>query len=67
MQNLLDKGISTRRGIMLAHKEKAYQCYDIQLPKSEFYSNNSLLLPIYYGLSETEIDYIIDSVIEMVK
>lgn len=67
MQNLLDKGISTRRGIMLIHKEKAYSNYSINLPKSEFYSQNSLLLPIYYGLTTQEVDYVIESVLNELK
>ena len=62
MQELLDKGISTRRGIMTAHREKAYSSKSYSLPKSEFYSDNSILLPIYVPMDEEDISYIIESV-----
>ena len=62
MQELLDKGISTRRGIMTAHREKAYSSKSYSLPQSEFYSDNSILLPIYVTMDEEDISYIIESV-----
>jgi perosamine synthetase len=48
MQQLLDEGIATRRGIMLAHVEPA--CAELKLPplpRSEEASGRSLLLPLY--------------------
>lgn len=55
MQRLLEQGIATRRGIMLAHREAAFCDHQSwSLPQSESASDNSLLLPIYPGLSETD-------------
>jgi len=49
MQKLLDRGIATRRGIMLAHREPAYSGFarGPELPCSERASDRSLLLPLY--------------------
>ena len=46
---LLERGISTRRGIMLAHLEPAYAeaTAGLRLPASEWASAHSLLLPLY--------------------
>jgi dTDP-4-amino-4,6-dideoxygalactose transaminase len=55
MQRLLDQGIATRRGIMLAHTEPA--CAGIAtrlLPRSEAASHRSLLLPLYPQLTDDE-------------
>jgi dTDP-4-amino-4,6-dideoxygalactose transaminase len=56
MQNLLDKGIATRRGIMCAHREAPYadseQRHD--LTQSELAQDRSILLPIYAQMVEEE-------------
>ncbi|HIF15414.1 MAG TPA: DegT/DnrJ/EryC1/StrS family aminotransferase, partial [Bacteroidetes bacterium] len=45
MQKLTDEGISTRRGIMTAHRQTAYSYRNEKLPISEALSDNSLLIP----------------------
>jgi dTDP-4-amino-4,6-dideoxygalactose transaminase len=49
MQNLLDQGIATRRGIMCAHREAPYLAdkprHDLR--QSELAQDHSILLPIY--------------------
>ena len=53
MQKMLDHGIATRKGIMLAHKEEAYTNFDFKnLEHSEFLSNNSIILPLYVPMSK---------------
>ena len=48
MQQLLDQGIATRRGIMLAHTEPATaDLAEAKLPLSEEASERSLLLPLF--------------------
>jgi len=65
MQMLLDKGVSTRRGIMLSHKEPAYRDHPaLVLPISEDLSANSVLLPLYVPMSDEEVNYVIDYVIQ---
>jgi len=62
---LSNKGISTRHGIMTAHSEPAYSSYKCKLPVTENLSENSVLIPIYPGLTEAEIDYIIKTIVEL--
>jgi dTDP-4-amino-4,6-dideoxygalactose transaminase len=55
MQALLERGISTRRGIMNAHQEAAYA--DIggnRLPHSEAARDGALLLPLHPALTDAE-------------
>ncbi|HVU89696.1 MAG TPA: DegT/DnrJ/EryC1/StrS family aminotransferase [Pirellulales bacterium] len=55
MQSLLERGIATRRGIMLAHLEPA--CADLpprHLPRSEQASTRSLLLPLYPQMTDDQ-------------
>ena len=60
MQALLDRGISTRRGIMNAHQEAAYRSRgDYHLPASEAARDNVILLPLHHGLADDEQAYII--------
>jgi dTDP-4-amino-4,6-dideoxygalactose transaminase len=56
MQRLLDAGIATRRGIMLAHREPAYCGMENlpPLPNSEQASARSVLLPLYPQMSPAE-------------
>jgi dTDP-4-amino-4,6-dideoxygalactose transaminase len=54
MQLLLDKKISTRRGIMNAHKEHPYHNIFWSLPHSETCRDNVLLLPILGGLNPNQ-------------
>jgi dTDP-4-amino-4,6-dideoxygalactose transaminase len=62
MQALLDRGISTRRGIMNAHQEAAYADYGpLMLPRSEAARDAVLLLPLFDAQSDDDQMYIIDS------
>lgn len=58
MQILLENKISSRRGIMLIHEEKPYSA-SINLPVSEDLSHNSLLIPLYVGMTDEEIQKVI--------
>jgi dTDP-4-amino-4,6-dideoxygalactose transaminase len=64
MQTLLDLGISTRRGVMTSHRETAYKNSDVNknLPKSEHYSDSSIVLPLYVPMSNEEVEYVIQAV-----
>ena len=56
MQSLLDQGISTRRGIMCAHREAPYangkRAHD--LSQSELAQDHCILLPLYNQMSEDD-------------
>jgi perosamine synthetase len=56
MQNLLDKGIATRRGIMCSHRERPYANakHRHRLRQSEAAQDRSILLPIYAQMKEED-------------
>ncbi|MCC6600113.1 MAG: DegT/DnrJ/EryC1/StrS family aminotransferase [Crocinitomicaceae bacterium] len=61
MQQLLDVGISTRRGVMTSHRETAYRshCMGLSLPRSEDASDNSIVIPLYVPMSNEEVNTVI--------
>jgi dTDP-4-amino-4,6-dideoxygalactose transaminase len=66
MQSLLDQGISTRRGIMLAHREPAYAGHEhTDLHRSEEASDQSILLPLYPQLTHADQDRVIDALFQL--
>jgi dTDP-4-amino-4,6-dideoxygalactose transaminase len=56
MQTMLNDGISTRRGIMCSHREPAYAdgSYRHELVESESAQDESVLLPLYPGMTPAE-------------
>ncbi|MDZ4873602.1 MAG: GDP-perosamine synthase [Chroococcidiopsis cubana SAG 39.79] len=59
MQAMLDAGISTRRGIMCAHREAAYQieawsCGSDRLIESEEATDRAIILPLFHQMTESE-------------
>jgi dTDP-4-amino-4,6-dideoxygalactose transaminase len=63
MQAMLDAGIATRRGILCAHREAAYeQVYGKQsLPVSEEASDRSIVLPLFHEMTEAEQDHVAET------
>ncbi len=61
MQKLLDMGISSRRGIMTTHRETAYknECSDVHLPQSEEAADNSIIIPLFVPMADSDIDKVI--------
>jgi dTDP-4-amino-4,6-dideoxygalactose transaminase len=56
MQQLLDRGIATRRGIMCSHREP---CYSKENPRhdlrqSELAQKHAILLPLYAQMTEND-------------
>lgn len=52
MQSMLDAGVSTRRGIMCAHREPAYAGWACgPLPVSEDIQDRTVLLPLFGGMT----------------
>lgn len=62
MQKLLEKGISTRRGIMAIHKELCYSKYKAELPNTERITSNTIILPLFPSMTEAEVQYVIDGI-----
>jgi dTDP-4-amino-4,6-dideoxygalactose transaminase len=64
MQLILDAGVSTRRGIMCAHREPAYEVeswlYGSDLTESEQAQAHAIILPLFHQMTEQEQDQIIE-------
>ncbi|MDT3680727.1 MAG: DegT/DnrJ/EryC1/StrS family aminotransferase [Burkholderiaceae bacterium] len=56
MQEMLDRGVSTRRGIMCSHREPAYHDLAVRhrLTESERAQDASVLVPLYPGMTPAE-------------
>ena len=71
MQALLDCGISTRRGIMCAHQEEAYETQPWRvagtLVHSEHAHERSLLLPLFPQITKAEQEYVVSSLTRIVS
>ena len=54
MQFMLDRGISTRRGVMCTHREEAYACVPQLSPlfESEKAQDHCIILPLYHQMTE---------------
>jgi dTDP-4-amino-4,6-dideoxygalactose transaminase len=65
MQGLLDKGISTRRGIMCSHREPPYSDQELRhdLRESELAQDHSILLPLYAQMTEDEQVRVVDALV----
>jgi dTDP-4-amino-4,6-dideoxygalactose transaminase len=62
MRQLLRDGVSTRRGVMAIHQEKAYAESDALLPHTVAATRESLLLPLFPELTDDQQDYVIERV-----
>jgi dTDP-4-amino-4,6-dideoxygalactose transaminase len=69
MQHMLDRGVSTRRGIMCAHREAAYRDLPLRypLPHSEAAQDRCILIPLYNQMTEAEQSKVIDTLRSAVK
>jgi dTDP-4-amino-4,6-dideoxygalactose transaminase len=67
MQRLLGRGIATRRGIMLSHREPPYaRDRHADLRHSEAASLNSLLLPLYPQMTAREQGHVVEALFALV-
>lgn len=65
MDELWNRGIPTRRGVMLAHLEPPYRPMNVKLPVSEYVESTTLQLPMHTGLPEDHQAHIIESLLEL--
>jgi dTDP-4-amino-4,6-dideoxygalactose transaminase len=67
MQELLDRGISSRRGIMAIHREAPYRSarWEANLPVTNLVTETSLVLPLFHEMTDPEQDYVIESIREV--
>jgi len=75
MQRMLDAGVSTRRGIMCAHREPVYarqpwraggidatrnpDAAASQLKASEYANDHAIVLPLFHQLTEAQLDQVV--------
>jgi perosamine synthetase len=67
MQALLERGVSTRRGVMAIHREPPYRhpkWHDI-LPRTNEVADNTIILPLFHTMTEEEQDYVVHCVEEI--
>ena len=67
MQKLLDRGISTRRGVMAIHREAPYQdpMWDALLPNTNAVTDSAIILPIYDQMSDADQQYVLDAIFDV--
>ncbi len=63
MAQLLNDGISTRRGVMTTHTSKAYRHLypGLELPVSENLQERSIIIPLYVPMSENDVRFVAQS------
>ena len=66
MAHMADRGIATRRGVMASHLEPFYrEMYPtLSLPVTEAATAETLLLPLYVGMTESEQDEVVEALLE---
>jgi len=62
MRLLFERGVATRRGIMAIHLEDSYSECGAELPHTEAAARESVLLPLFPGLSEEAQDYVVERI-----
>jgi dTDP-4-amino-4,6-dideoxygalactose transaminase len=64
MQQLLDRGVHSRRGIMAIHREAPYRNdrWEAELKVTNRVTENSIVLPLFYEMTDEEHAYVLDSI-----
>jgi dTDP-4-amino-4,6-dideoxygalactose transaminase len=64
MQGLLNRGISSRRGVMAIHRELPYRDgqWETRLPVTNRVSDSTVILPLFHGMTDEEQDYVMESI-----
>ncbi len=69
MQNLLKRGVATRRGVMACHLEPYYKkrFRNTFLPITERLTRNTISLPIFPQMTNIEQEYVIETLLKYTK
>ena len=61
---MLDAGVSTRRGIMCAHRENVYRDSSLVAPltQSEFAQDHRIILPLYPQMSDQDVALVVETI-----
>jgi perosamine synthetase len=65
MSALWERGVPTRRGVMLAHVQPPYRPMNVKLPVSEYVEATTLQLPMHTGLPEDHQAHIIKALFDL--
>jgi dTDP-4-amino-4,6-dideoxygalactose transaminase len=62
MQELLNRGVSSRRGVMAIHRESRYRSekWDVRLPVTNLVTDATVILPLFCDMTDEEQDYVIE-------
>jgi perosamine synthetase len=62
MQELLDHGVASRRGIMAIHRELPYldPAVDARLPETNRVTDTAIILPLFYEMRDDEQEYVMN-------
>jgi dTDP-4-amino-4,6-dideoxygalactose transaminase len=65
MADMATRGIATRRGVMAIHLEPYYRrlCPDVHLPVTEARTADTMLLPLFPGLTDDEQQLVVESLL----
>jgi dTDP-4-amino-4,6-dideoxygalactose transaminase len=68
---MLDDGVSTRRGVMNAHREGAYPAGSWRAPgpltRGEQAQDTAVALPLYHDMTDDDQDRVVDSLTRAVR
>ena len=69
MQALLDRGISTRRGVMATHRELPYRDprWSRELPETEAATDECIILPLFHQMTDEDQLFVIESIKEVAQ
>ena len=68
MDEMAAKGIATRRGVMAIHMEPAYRTQEHRtLPETERATTDTLLLPLFAGMTTDEQDTVVAALAEAIR
>jgi dTDP-4-amino-4,6-dideoxygalactose transaminase len=67
MQHLLDRAISSRRGIMASHREKPYwdPAVNSNLPNTTLVADTAIILPVFHEMTDEQQEHVINSIREL--
>jgi dTDP-4-amino-4,6-dideoxygalactose transaminase len=67
MQAMLDRGISTRRGVMAIHRERPYAdpLWDLHLPETNKAADQAIILPLFDQMTDSDQDYVVEAIVEI--
>lgn len=64
MQELLNRGVASRRGVMAIHREAPYTngAWDASLAVTNLVADSTLILPLFHAMTQDDQDYVIQCV-----